>query len=359
MNDDFLATADPRHEARVSIARELSKFYSELSEPETPPFSLGRMLQRIASRQPLEGRERAVTKAAALASGHDHDENRCWLPWGALDRRAMATQPGSAGGYLVGTQTAAPADVLRGWSVVTQAGVQVLPGLRSDVSIPRVADEVTASWLAPGAPLSTPDPTLAEVSMTPRTLGALVHFPLKMLRQSEHAEALIQAQLLRAVGEALDTAFFAGAGGAEPLGLLNVPGIGTQSGTSLAHAGIIAMRKSVLAAGAMEDNLRWVGGVDAQETLSARERASGGGRFLWDDGSILGRPAHATRSAPAAALVAGDFSQAVVGVWGSGLRVDVDPSQHFESAGLVARVLMFVDFGFPRPEAFSLAISIS
>jgi len=103
------------------------------------------------------------------------------------------------------------------------------------------------------------------------------------------------------------------------------PNINTASGGSLALAGLLEMREEILAAGGREENLRWIGGTDVQELLGARERVANGGRMLWDDNGILGRPAHATRLAPAATLVCGDFSKAIVGLWGVGLRVEIDP----------------------------------
>ena len=55
----------------------------------------------------------------------------------------------------------------------------------------------------------------------------------------------------------------------------------------------------------------------------------------------------------------GDFSQVAVGLFGSGIRIDVDPSTDFNVGGLVARVLLFCDVGFPNPAAFTVATSIT
>lgn len=181
------------------------------------------------------------------------------------------------------------------------------------------------------------------------------------MKQSEAGEALLRQQLLATVGALLDKAFFAGAGGVEPIGLLNVPGVHATSGAGLAHAGLLEMREAVLSAGAREDRLRWVGAPAVQKLLAARERSPGGGRYLWDDSRVLGQPAHATASAPAGALVVGDFSQAYLGIWGPApsVRVKVNPHQNFNSAGLAARVLLVCDFVFPQPSAFAAAQAIT
>ena len=197
------------------------------------------------------------------------------------------------------------------------------------------------------------------MTLTPKTALATVNISLQLLKQGIAAEPFIRALLLRAAGEALDRAFFAGVGGAEPLGLHSTTGIGTQSGTSLAHAGTLNMREAVLTAGGREEALQWVGTPTVQEVLGGRQRFTGSDRTIWDDQNILGLPAHATKNAAASTLTVGDFSTAVVGVFGPGLRVDVDPNQLFGSAGLTARVMLMCDVGFPRPEAFSVSAVVT
>ncbi len=50
---------------------------------------------------------------------------------------------------------------------------------------------------------------------------------------------------------------------------------------------------------ALDGALLRVGAPTVRETLGARERATSGGRFPWDDGRIAGSPALATPDAPA------------------------------------------------------------
>ena len=307
---------------------------------------------------PVEGHEYDVLRGTAIATGKFFDQHRAVVPWQAFGR-AMSTLPGSKGGYLTGSEVAEPVDVLRSWSVAVSAGMMLMPGLVSNVTIPTGKTATTASWLAEGAAPSESPPTVGATSLTPHTGIALIKIPLQLLRQGEAAEPFVRQMLMGAAGELIDAAVFGGAGGVQPLGLVNTPGIGTQAGASLAHAGVLAMRKAVLAAGAREENIICMAAPAVQELLGARERASGGGRFLWDDQGILGRPAYATKTAPASTLIMGDLSQAVLGIWGAGMRIDIDPSQDFNIGGMVVRVLMFVDVGFPQPSAFCLATNVT
>jgi HK97 family phage major capsid protein len=356
------------HAEKRAIAAALARHYNELEPVDEDPedrFSLTRMLYCFAQQRPQTGREKAVLAATDISARLAGDRflanpNRVFVPLRALTR-AMATTPGAKGGYAVGVDTIAPADTLRPWSVVAAAGVDVMFGLTSNVAIPRDTGAPSITWYGPegGSGPSESPPALGEASLTPRTALALVKFSKQLLEQGAAVDAYVAARLMRAAGEALDVAFFAGSGGAQPLGLLNTSGIGTQSGTSLARAGLVAMRKTTLLAGAQEANLQWVGTPAVQETLANRQDATGTSRFLWDDRGVLGMPATATKNAPASALTVGDFSRAVVGIFGPGIRIDIDPSQDFNSAGLVARVLLFCDVAFPQPAAFTVATSVT
>ena len=87
-------------------------------------------------------------------------------------------------------------------------------------------------------------------------------------------------------------------------------------------------------------------------------RTAGGGRYLWDDGAVLGRPAHATDTAPASALFCGDFSMATMYLYG-GLDLLID-RRYLTSGGKVKFVAtVYADLVVSRPAAFSRATIIT
>jgi HK97 family phage major capsid protein len=350
-------------DARASIARELSRYYHELSGVDGKPterFSLGRVLKQMATGGLRDGYEREICASTALLYGQSFDHNRIWIPLEAM-RRDMGASIGPSGGYLTGVSVPDAADVLRPWSVAAEAGVQVVAGLRDTLAIPRVTTAGAAYWVSEfEEPDAEANPAIGSVTLSPKTAISLLSFSHQWRRQADGAEAFLVQQLMGGVGKLLDTAFFAGTGQAQPLGLVNTPGINTTTGANLAHAGVLEMRRKAVSAGGREERLRWVGDGATQELLGARERASGGGRFLWDSDGVLGRPAHATATAPASTLICGDFGQAIIGIWGpAALRLEIDPSQDFNSGGLVARVLLMADVAFPQTAAFSVATGVS
>lgn len=357
-------TADP---VRANIARELARYYSELAGTDARPapmFSLTRVLQEMRTERGLhDGYEREVTGAAATIGGTQHDPHRVVIPFGALaGRRDMSLSDANGSSYVVGTSNADPFDVLRPYSTTAQAGVTVLSGLRENLTIPRISGAASAGWIAEDGvtQYGESQATIGSTSLTPKTCAVRVDFSHQFHRQAPAVEMLLRQQLLGAVGELLDGAFLTGSGNSgQPLGLLGTSNINTASGGSLALAGLLEMREEIIAAGGREENLRWIGASTVQELLGTRERVANGGRMLWDDNGILGRPAHATRLAPVATLICGDFTKAIVALWGAGVRVEIDPYTAFTTGVLSARVVLDVDFAFPQPAAFSVAASIT
>ena len=81
-----------------------------------------------------------------------------------------------------------------------------------------------------------------QAALTPKHAATTLNFSRQWRLQAEAGEILLRQQLLGAVGELVDVAVLAGSGvGGQLLGLVNTANIGTQAGTSLAHAGILAM----------------------------------------------------------------------------------------------------------------------
>ena len=73
---------------RASIARELSRFYAELSgnEPrEAPRFSVARMLMQMSTEGGLRtGFEKQICAAAATIAGQHFDQHRVIVPFRRL-----------------------------------------------------------------------------------------------------------------------------------------------------------------------------------------------------------------------------------------------------------------------------------
>lgn len=284
--------------------------------------------------------------------------------WLRMESRALGISTGAKGGYLVGVDTMPVADPLWQDSTIGVTGVQILEGLSSSLAIPRGTGAVTASWQSGegGAPTAV-DETLGSVSVTPKAVIATVQCSVQLARQALGAQEFLARLLLRTLRELLDNALLQGTGASgQPQGLANLPtasGIQQVSGTSLAWAGILNAQRLASASGVTDSRMTWVGAPTVRETIAARERTSGSGRTLWDDGKIAGNPALATPDAPASTLFVGDFSQALLALFGPGIELRFDPANNFNT-GLVAwQVLAVSDIVFLQPSGFVRITSIT
>jgi HK97 family phage major capsid protein len=341
------------HRARVRQAEQ------QVPADERP--SLGRTLQCIAERRPLHPIDRVAFERSAEKLDQAMDRNRLWYSWDMLATRAMSTQPGAKGGYMVGTQMLGPADALRGLSVAQALGVQIIPDLRDNVVLPVVKTDPGTAWVAEAASASnSSDGAIGQESGTPRTVMTLLPVSMQLARQGRAMDAFLENWLIRNIAAELDRKLLAGVGGAEPLGVFNVPGVNTQAGGSLAYAGLLAMKRKCIDAGAIESDLACVANGATQELLAARhEDPTLGGAWLWRGGKVVDVPAFATKLAPSASLAIGAFSRVAVMVFGPGIQVAIDPSTLFNSGGLVLRAHLYVDVICTHPGTLSIATSIT
>jgi HK97 family phage major capsid protein len=277
---------------------------------------------------------------------------------GRMGRRDMTAA--DAGAYLVSTSQGPLEPLLKGYSVVAESGCRLLSGLIGNLVIPRISAGATPTWVpAEGDQLTAAQPTLGQVSLTPHYAGVLSYCSRQLLQQSA-AESVIESQIAVDIGRTVDAAVFAGTGNSgQPLGIVNTSGIHAQSGTSLGHAGLLAMLEAVTVAGARYSRLTWFCAPDAAEILGGRERASGSG-FNLDGGLILGRPCIVTSSVPDGSLVLADPSLLLIALFdGQGVGVERDDFSAFQSGLIGFRLLLACDVAVMVPAAFAVASSIT
>jgi HK97 family phage major capsid protein len=330
---------------------------------------LASVICALADGRPLE----EVAAPAILAATSDGNERRGFSgPWDAaasvplgmaLARDLTATGGASSGGDLIGSDRMDLQTTLRPFSAVIDAGVRAVsvPQGSGNVGVPSVTSAPVAQWMATeNAAAPESDAVFGLASPLPKRLSFSFFVSWRLLKMGgAMLQAALDREVFNAVGRALDAAVLAGTGASgQPQGIVGSAGINTASGASLAHAALLEMRREALQGGAREDALRWIGTPAVQELLGARERTSGSGRFLWDDGAVLGRPAMATTAAPSATLIAGDFSRCTLYLF-SDLDVIVDRRPLSGGGKVKVVVHLFADVSLGHPAAFSVASSVS
>jgi HK97 family phage major capsid protein len=184
-----------------------------------------------------------------------------------------------------------------------------------------------------------------QSALKPKIAIGLIQASRQFMQQAD-PDAWIRRGLLIAAGMIADQAVLNGTGAdGQPLGLMNTPGLSTQSGTSLGWAGVLHMKKLAADANVKDGSISFVSTSAVRELLEARERATGGGTFIWENDRIASCPAFATTDMPTAAMLAGPMAEVFFGLWGAGMRVEVNPFAPalFKSGVVQIRVVLECD----------------
>jgi HK97 family phage major capsid protein/HK97 family phage prohead protease len=358
-----------------------------LSRREIQQYSISRMIEAVANKNPgkaglenevhqtlqqrlnrLPGEETFFLpsdKACVLVPVERGARGNSFVVPGEILSRDLATQPGSAGGYLIETANLSWIDLLRNRSVALRLGATRLTGLTGNVSIPKQTAAATAYWVTDTASITESQQTLGQLNLSPKNVGAYTEISRQLLLQSNpSAEAMVMADLAQVVGLAVDAAMLEGTGAAgAPLGIANVTGVGSVSGTSLDAADIIEFQTDVATANVLPMRPGYVTTAAAAGLLMARpELPSTGTTRLWLgnvwDGSLFGIPAMSSQQLTALSMIFGAWEHAVLAEWGV-LEIEVNPYANFQAGIRGIRAMYSVDVGIRYAAAFSRATSIT
>jgi HK97 family phage major capsid protein len=280
--------------------------------------------------------------------------------------RAMTVSPGSKGGYMVETSNMGFIDILRNRAVVMQMGATVMSGLVGNASFVRQTGSPSITWQAgETTSVSAADQTLGQLSMTPKTAIVITDVSEQLLRQSSpSAEAFVMADLARSLAVAVDRAAIRGAGGAEPLGVINTTGItsGQDAGTAT-YAKILEFPRTAGSSNALFSSSGFLTNTAGAGVLMQKFRVSNTDTPLWEgnllDGSLVGFRAMSTEQVASGGLIFGAWSELLIGEWGV-LELQTDNGgTRFNTATVGIRAMWMVDTLVRYPQAFVVSSSLS
>tara|TARA_R110000803_G_scaffold21295_2_gene53768 strand:- start:2674 stop:4596 length:1923 start_codon:yes stop_codon:yes gene_type:complete len=222
-------------------------------------------------------------------------------------------------------------DVLRNQSSVMQAGATMLSGLSGNVKIPKKTAASSAAWISTEGGASTEsEPTLGQVTMAPKTLGAFTDITrLMMMQSSLDIEALVRNDLSTAIALAIDLGALAGTGSSgQPTGVKNTSGINAPTnfaGVNPTFAEVIAMETAVAEDNALSGNLAYIAPAGMYGALKTALKDAGSGQFVvGPDGQMNGYKTIVSNQVTAGDLYFGNFADLLIGMYG-GLDIVVDP----------------------------------
>ena len=334
-----------------------------LSDEETKRYSLLNAVRaQISGNWKNAGFEREVSMA--LADKQGKDARGFFVNYevlGKLGRAGQAANSSGKGSELVANELHSEQfiDLLRPKSVAAQLGVRFATGLVGNVDIPKMLSGSSFYWIDEGGDGADSDSSFGVVQMSPKTIAGAVPITRRLLQQSTpDIDLLLRDDLLKGLALAIDKAIIAGSGtGFEPKGIINQTGVNAVDLNSLGMSwqAMVEFETQIAEANADSDSIAYLARASTRGMLKTTEKSAGTAKYLWDDNEVNGYPSQISQWLAAQAILAGDFSQAMVGFWGA-LDLVADKSTKAASGGTVLRVFQDADVAVRNAQAFSYGI---
>ena len=306
----------------------------------------------------------AEFQAEAKRNGITARNGGILVPTSIFEKRATMTTTGAAAVVPDDYRADQFIGLLRNSLIVRQLGARVLPGLKGDTVLPKATGSATAYWVAEGDALTESNTTYSSIKLEPKTVGALTAFSRQLALQSNPAiESLLRDDISAVVGLAVDKALIHGTAVAkQPVGILNVAGIQTASLSTLTWAAIVAMLEK-LGLENITPNAIVTHAKAATKLQTTLKNAANGAEYLLQNGRVAELPAYITNQLDAKAgspatgrVIAGDFSQIVIGEWGvTEILANPYAAGYYEKGDVQLRIMHTMDAVVRHPKAFVVA----
>jgi len=349
------ATQQPVSESATDIG---------LSHREAGEFSFVRAIRALANpndrgAQEAASFEREVGRATEAKTGRS--AQGILVPNEVMRRnmsRALSVGTASAAGDLSATDFRPESliELLRNRLALGAVGVTTLTGLSGNVAIPRVTGAPTAYWVAESGSPTESNPTVDQINMSPKTLGAYTDISRKLLLQSSvDVEMMVRSELATVLALEIDRVGLYGLGNTnQPLGLKLTTGINTTNfgAAQPTYAELVTMESEINADNADVGAMAYITNSTIYGGFKTTEKFSNTGfTVLEPGGTVNGYNVVRSNQIASGDVFFGVWNQMVLGLW-SGLDLVVDTAALATAGGVRVIALQDVDYGVRHPEGF-------
>ena len=361
------------------VALEQSPAAVEMSAKEQRQYSFMAAVRGIVNGSGLRGLEAEINdeiagKVGRAARGFYAPESF----WGG--RRDLTVGTNSAGGFLKPTDHMGGEfiDALRARLVFNELGARFMTGLTGDVAIPKLSGGVAAGFVAENGAVSEVNATFAQVTMSPKSLGAFTDISRKLMIQSDPSvEQIVRDDLLNAIAQKIEDVAIEGGASNEPTGILGTTGIGSvaigTNGGAMTWAKVTDLVKEVEVDNAAinGNSLAYLTNPKVKSHLASTAKVASTDSVMLLDApwnQLYGYNLAVTNNVPsdltkgtlttASAMIYGDFSQLMIGAF-STPDVLVDPYTGGSSGAVRIRVINDVDVAVRHAQSFAAVKDIN
>lgn len=280
----------------------------------------------------------------------------------AINTGTNGSAAGNTGGFGIATTLMPQSfiDILRNRATIMQLGT-TMGGLVGNIDIPKQVAASQGYWLGEDVDATESNLELGQIHLTPKTVAAFSEITRKLMVQSSlDVEALVRADLAKALALTIDKAGYYGTGtNSQPLGIANQTGI---HAVNFAAAGaptfaeLVAMETSIALDNADVASMAYVSNAAfrgyAKTALKFPNTAASG--TIWEPGATInGYRTEITNQLTTGDVFMGNFADLLIGMWG-GLELLVDPYTWSKKGRIRVVVFQDVDFALRRTQSFCL-----
>ena len=260
-------------------------------------------------------------------------------------------------------------DALRDRIVVGQLGATVLSGLVGDQDIPRQTGSSTAQWVGEDGALSETDASFDDVTLSPKTVGAVTSYSRRtLINATPGIEGIVRNDLASVIANAIDLKALTGDGtGNTPTGILHASGVHVLSLATPSWAEVLEFPARIQSSNADIGSLAWVLTAAGVKLLRSTPKVSSTDSvmIMESTNNLVGYPAAVTQSlttegSPETSLaVFGAFSQLLVGYW-SGVDILANPfdSTAYLRGRVLLRAMRDLDVGVRHGQSFAVSTDL-
>ena len=310
-----------------------------------------------------------------------------FVPWSVKNVHAIQKRAGldsatsTKGTELKFTEPGAFIDFLYNSMRVKELGATTISGLRDNVAYPKQTGKATGSWVAenPGSDVADSNLTLGQVASSPHTYQSSTSYSRQLLAQAViDVDTLVRQDLARDMALAVDFAAIQGpTGGNSPVGIMNTTGVqsfvvaaDSGNGGEIAYADVIKMIEDLEDVNADQlGSPAWLTAPAIKSLLKLTPRLANTIALpVWaDNDTVAGYKAASSNQVPKTgvrgstsnndAVILGVFSTMVIGMWGSGFELVLDPYRLKKQGMIELTTFMLTDVVLKYPQAFVVAQS--
>ena len=302
-----------------------------------------------------------------------------YIPDFAWSQRELTVGTNASGGFFAPSVQLSSEwiNALRAKMVLPGLGMRIMSGLQTKIQIPKISAGAAAAFVAESGAVSDQTATTAQITMQARTLGARTDVSRLLLLESDPSiEQIVRDDLVAAVANKIEDVSIEGDASNEPTGITKTTGIGSvaigTNGGAPTWASVVALVKEVEQdnAAVNDGTLGFLTNPKVKSKLASTAKvASTDSVMIMNEpySSLYGYPISFTTNVPSdltkgstsgtcSAMIYGDFSQLMLGVFGGGPDILVDPYTSSSSGTVRIVVMNEVDVAVRHAQSFAACL---